>query len=233
MLTKNRKRRLTITLIALSIALGTSFYFFINLFWIYDVSHYRTVNDFTIDYSEGYGGVQVAFRISYRNYAYFNSLLIFETISSQDVEEIGITRVSYDIFRDNQFLRDNILDFPEPIMEGIDSFIISGIGLHDNISCIGYIDAQFNVSGIVQYERIDFILSIIMPVNPLEIRQVHLMNLIWAEYGLGILIVVLLIFFFRIIQIWRREATYTPEEKKKDREFFEYIGDKLEEFKKE
>jgi len=118
-------------------------------------------------------------------------------------------------------------------MYGIEFFSISNISLHDNISCIGTIDAQFNVSGIMQNERIEFILSMIMPVNPLEIKQVYLMNLIWAEFGLSILIGVLFIYLFRTIQILRREATYTEEEEKKDREFYDYLGDKLDEFKKD
>ena len=213
--------------------MGPSLYFFINLFIIFDVSNYRRVNNFTIDYSQGFSGINVDFRLSYLYDTSFNARLIFQTISSPDIKKIGITDVHYDIYRDSQHIWYKDLVFPEPIMYGIEFFSISNISLHDNISCIGTIDAQFNVSGIMQNERIEFILSMIMPVNPLEIKQVYLMNLIWAEFGLSILIGVLFIYLFRTIQILRREATYTEEEEKKDREFYDYLGDKLDEFKKD
>ena len=163
----------------------------------------------------------------------FDSALIFQTISSEDIEEIGITEVSYDIYRDDQRVWYHALNFPEPFTYGIDSFIINDINLHDEISCIGTIDAQFNVEGIVQNETINFIISIIMPVNPLEIRYSHLQNSIWVGFGLGIVQLVLIGLIFRTILTWKREATYSEEAKEKDQEYFNYIGDKVKELKKE
>ena len=154
-------------------------------------------------------------------------------MSSENVEEIGITEVSFDVYRNNQRIWDRDLDFTDPVKYDYDSFVINGIHLHDNISCIGAIKAKFNVEGIVQNETINFVLSIIMPVNPLEIRDVYLWRLIWVEYGLGVLLIVLIGFITKIIQTWRREATYTEEEKIRDEEFWEYIDDKLEKFKKD
>jgi hypothetical protein len=200
---------------------------------MFDVENYQTEDDFTIDYSEGYSGVNINFQISYRNYASFDSLLIFQTISSDNVEEIGITRVSFDVYSDNALVWLNDFDYDPPVTYEYDSFVIGGIGQNDNISCFGTIKAKFNVGGIVQNETIPFILSIIMPVNPLEIRDVYLMNLIWVEYGLGILLLVLVVSTFKTIQLWRREATYTIDEKKRDREFWDYIDDKLKEYKKD
>ena len=72
-----------------------------------------------------------------------------------------------------------------------------------------------------------------MPVNPLEIRYSHLQNSIWVGFGLGIVQLVLIGLIFRTILTWKREATYSEEEKKKDQEFFSYIGDKVKELKKE
>jgi hypothetical protein len=191
------------------------------------------VNNFTIDYSQGYGGVSVDFRMSYRIYASFNSRLIFHTISSQNIEVIGITKINYDIYRDHQHIWYNDFDFIEPILSGIDSFVLSGINLHNNVSCRGTVDVQFNVSGVVQYEKINFALNIIMPVNPYEIRQVYLMNLIWGEYGLGIVTFILLGLIVRTVQMWRREATYTEEDKKMDENFYNYLVDKLNKQRKE
>ena len=127
----------------------------------------------------------------------------------------------------------NEFDYAPPVTYEYDSFVIGGIRKYDNISCFGTIKAQFNVEGIIQNETIPYVLSIIMPVNPLEIRDLYLMNLIWVEYGLGILLIALVLLTFKTIQIWRREATYTFHEIKRDKEFWEYIGDKLEEFRKE
>lgn len=232
-LTKQRKRKLSLILIALFIALGVNLYFFVNLFNIFDVTHYRTNDDFTIDYNQGFGGINVDFRITHDRFAQFDSILIFQTISSEDVEEIGITEVSFDVYRDERLIWYNDLDFTDPVKYDYDSFVIVGIHLHDNISCRGAIKAKFNVEGIVQNETINFILSIIMPVNPLEIRDVYFWNLIWIEYGLGVLLIVLIGFITKIIQTWRREATYTEEEKIRDDEFWEYIDEKLEKFKKD
>ncbi|MFX0040936.1 MAG: hypothetical protein ACFFCY_16615 [Promethearchaeota archaeon] len=213
--------------------MGFVFYLFTNLFVIFDVTRYNTNDNYTIDYAQGYGGVNVDFRMNYRYYNSFNSRLIFHTISSGEVEEIGITRVSYDIYKDMSFMFDNNLVFSTPVTEGYDFYVVGNVQLHDNISCIGFIDAQFNVEGIVHNERFNFTLSIIMPVNPIEINGAYLMNLIWAEYGLGVLLAVLIGLIFRTIQIWRRESSYAEEDKKKDGEFWQYIGEKLEEFKKE
>ncbi|MFX1570965.1 MAG: hypothetical protein ACFFCV_21710 [Promethearchaeota archaeon] len=232
-LTKKRKRFFITSVIILFIASGIVLYYFINLFNIFDVRHYQTDNDFIIDYGEEYGGVNVNFQISYQNYASFDSLLIFHTISSANVEEIGITKVSFDVYSDTTLVWLNDFNYDPPVTYEYDSFVIGGIGQYDNISCIGIIYAQFNVEGIVQNETLPFVLSIVMPVNPLEIRDVHFMNLIWIEYGLGILLLVLVLLTFRTIQIWKREATYTDDEIKKDKEFWDFINDELEKFKKE
>ena len=231
-LTKKRKRRLSLILIIFIIALGVNLYFFINLFRIFDVTHYRTNDDFTIDYGQEFGGINVDFRMTHSRFVQFDSILIFQTISSGDVEEIGITRVSFDIYRGNQLIWYNDLDFTEPVKYDYDSFILNGIHRHDNISCIGVIDAKFNVEGIVQNETINFLLNIIMPINPLEIRDIYFWNLIWIEYGLGVLLLVFIGLIFKTIQTIRREASYTEEEKKRDEEFWDYIDDKLEQFKK-
>ncbi|MFX0040935.1 MAG: hypothetical protein ACFFCY_16620 [Promethearchaeota archaeon] len=231
-LTKARKRKFSLIIITLFIAIGLVFYLFLNLFSIFDVSNYRNFDDFTIDYSQGFGGINVDFRMSYRNEASFGSRLIFQTISSEEIEEIGITKVSYDVYKDELLAFDNELVFSVPVTEGYDIFIITAVALNNNISCIGAIDAEFDVEGIIQYETINFVLNIIMPINPYEIRQSHLINLIWIEFGLGASIAVFIGIILRTIQIWRRESTYTEEEKEKDREYFDYIGDKLEEYKK-
>ena len=233
MLAKRRKRKLFLIILVLCIASGFILYFLVNLSSFFDVSHYRTVNDFTIDYSQEYGGTNVDFQMSYSNYAIFDSILIFQTISSEDIEEIGITEVSYEIYRDEELIWYNDLNFPEPFIYRIDSFIIDNIRIHNNISCIGTINAQFNVGGIVQNETINFILSIIMPVNPYEIRYSHLQNSLWAGFGLGILQLVLIGLIFRTILTWKREATYSEEAKEKDQEYFNYIGNKVKELRKE
>ncbi len=232
-LTKKRKRRLSLVLIALFVALAFNLFFFINLFRIFDVTRYRATDDFTISYNQGFGGIEVDFRMTHSRFAQFDSILIFQTKSSEDIEEIGITEVSYDIYIGNRIIWYQDLDFTEPVKYDYDSFILSGIHKHDNISCIGAINAKFNVEGFVQNETINFVLSIIMPVSPLEIRDIYFFNLIWIEYGLGILLIVLIGFITKIIQTWRREATYTEVEKKRDEEFWEYIDEKLEKFKKD
>lgn len=232
-LTKKKKRRLSLILIALIIVLGITFYFFINLFNIFDVTNYRTDDDFTIEYNEGYGGINVDFRITHVRFALFDSILIFKTISSNNIEEIGITKVSFEVYRDEELVWFNDLEFTEPIIYDYDSFYINNVHLHDNISCIGEINTEFNVSGIVQYETINFRLNIIMPVNPLDIKDVYFWNLIWIEYGLGVILVVLIGFITKIIQTWRRGAKYIEEEKIRDEEFWEYVDEKLEKFKKD
>ncbi len=228
-LTRKRKRKSLLIIIVLCIASGFVLYFLVNLSRFFDVSHYRTINDFTIDYNRGFGGTNLDFQISYRNYASFDSTLIFQTISSEEIEEIGITKVSYDIYRDEELIYYNDLNFPEPFTYRFDSFIINDINIHDNISCIGTINAQFNIGGIVQNETFNFILSIIMPVNPLEIRYSHLQNSLWAGFGLVVAQLVIIGLISRIIMRWKREATYSEEAKKKDQEFFDYIRDKLKE----
>ena len=123
------------------------------------------------------------------------------------------------------------MNFPEPFTYRIDSFIINNINLHDEISCIGTIDVQFNVEGIVQNETINFTLSIKMPVNPYEIRYSHLQNSLWAGFGLVVVQLVLIGLIFRTILTWKREATFSEEAKEKGKEYFNYIGDRLKELK--
>ena len=231
MLTKKRKRKFFLILIVLCIASGFILYFLVNLSSFFDVSHYRTANDFTIDYSQEYGGTNVDFQMSHRIDDLFDSILIFQTISSEEIEEIGITKISYDIYRDEELIYYNDLNFPEPFTYRIDSFIINNINLHDEISCIGTIDVQFNVEGIVQNETINFTLSIKMPVNPYEIRYSHLQNSLWAGFGLVVVQLVLIGLIFRTILTWKREATFSEEAKEKGKEYFNYIGDRLKELK--
>ncbi len=232
-LSKKKKRIYAISVILLFIASGFTLYFFINLFSIFDVQHYQTSDDFIVNYSEEYGGINVDFQIAYRNYASFDSLLIFRTISSANIEEIGITRVFFDIYSDTSLVWYNDLEFTPPVTNEYDSFVIGGIREYDNITVTGSINAQFNVEGIVHNETINFVLWIIMPVNPIEIRDVYFMNLIWIEYGLGILLLVLVLLTFKTIQIWKREATYTDDEIERDKEFWDYIDDKLKKYKKD
>lgn len=213
--------------------MGLSLYFFVNLYRIFDVSNYRKDGDYIINYSQGFGGVSVEFRMSHSNLNSFNSRIIFDTISSEDIEVIGIIKVDYDIYRDEQHIYFNELDFTEPILNGHDFFVVVGVDLHDNVSCVGTIDMKFDVEGIMQNETINFLLSIVMPVNPVEIRNTHLMNLIWGEFGLGVVIVVLLGSIIRTIWMWRSDSKYSEEEQKKDREFFDYIGNKLNSQRKE
>jgi len=233
MLTKKRKRQLSLRIIVLYIALGFVLFFLFNFSSFMDVSNYRIVDNFTVDYIQGFGGANVDFRISYRSQASFDSTIILQTISSEDIEEIGITEFSYDVFRDEDHIRYNEWNFATPATYRFDSFTINDISIHNEISCIGTIEAQFSVEGIVRNETITFELSIIIPVNPYEIRSTHLYNSIWVAFGLGAGLLILLGLIARTVLTWKREATYSEKAKKRDQEFFDYIGDKLKEIKKE
>ena len=232
MLNKKKKRKLLLTIILSIIASCIVLSLFFILPQSLDVSNYRSTNDFIIEYSEGFSGVNIDFRMSHRIENSFDTLFIFQTISSADIEEIGITEVTYDIFRDEDLIWVHSLDFTDPLTYGYNSFVLQNIGLNNNISCRGTINAQFNVVGIIQEETFDFILNIIMPINPYEIRNTHLLNSIWIYSGLGIGLLVLIGLIYRTANTWRREVKYSDEEIKKDRDYFDYISYKVKESKK-
>ncbi len=227
-LTKNKKRQYLLLIIALCLASGFLLYLLIDLSNILNFTNYRTEENYVAGYSPGYGGVNVAFHLDYRRDDTFDSTIYFHTISSQDVEAIGITRVDYDIVRDGNLIFFDEFLFSEPVANLDNFFVVQDVSLHDNISCIGMIDAKFDVEGIVQNETFGFSLSIIVPVNPVEIRNSYLLGFIWAEFGVGAGFVFCVGFTYRIVRIWRIEASFPEEERKKDREFFEYIGNNLE-----
>ncbi|MFX1570966.1 MAG: hypothetical protein ACFFCV_21715 [Promethearchaeota archaeon] len=232
MLDKKKKRKLLLKLLLSIFASGIVLSLFFILPHYLDVSNYRSTNDLIIEHNEGFSGVNIDFRMSHRIGNSFDTLLIYQTISSADIEEIGITDITYDIYRDEDLIWIDDLDFSEPMMYVDRSLILQNIGLYNNITCIGTIKAQFNVEGTSQEETFDFVLSIFMPVNPHEIRSTYLLNSIWIYTGLGFGLLVLIGLIYRTTNEWRREIKYSDEEIKKDRDYFDYISYKVKENKK-
>ncbi len=226
------KKKLSLKIIILIISTGIVLSLFFILPNYFDVSNYRTTNDFTIEYSEGFSGVNVDFRMSHRIGDSFDTLLIYQTISSADIEQIGIIDMIYDVYRDEDLIYFNDLDFTEPRIYGYNSFIFPNIDQYNNISCSGTIRAQFNVSGIIQEETFNFVVSIIMPVEPIEIRNQYLLNSILIYTGLSFGLLILIGLIYRNITTWKHEIRYTDEEIKKDKEFFDYLSSKAKQGKK-
>jgi hypothetical protein len=221
--------KLWLFLIILLISVGVIFYYVINIFTILGKNQFDTHKDYTIDYSQGSGRIYIDFQIKYDSENSFLSKIVFQTTSTGDVEEIGISYFSFNVFVDVNFRSTEQENFIDPVTTYDYLFSISGIYKNNIILCEGYFDVKFNVNDVVQNETINFNLSIKMPIEPNQIFFESDLPAIWIEMILFISLAVIAIFISKTIKKLRYEIIYPEKHKKRDDEFWDYIRKKAEE----
>lgn len=185
--------------------------------------------DYTIDYSQGSGGIDIDFQLVHNKSNYFFCHLIYKTTSTGDVEEIGIVHFDFDILVNAMFRQSQERTFIDPVTYYDHSFSLPNIFKGDLITCIGEVDVKFDVNDIIQNETINFEISIEITIDPSGSSWESELNLIWIEVLLISILIIMIGFIFKIIKIIRYEVTYPVEEKKRDEEFLEFIKKKTKE----
>lgn len=224
-----RKKNRIIIIIILIIASGFDLFLIFNLYNIFDVRHYNTKKNYTIDYSQGTGGIWLGFYLSHEVGDQFSGNLVFKTTSSGDVEVVGISSFNFNVYKDEDLSGSGYNTFIEPIEYYNYPLIINAVEKNHNISCRGNVDMKFNVGGVIQNETINFEISIIMPIDPAEIVNLHDISLFWVEILLIISLIVMISYIGKIIISEKRKSRYSKEMKKRDEKFWDYIRKKSEE----
>lgn len=190
---------------------------------------FKANEDYTIDYSQGSGGIDIDFQLVHNKSNYFFSHLIYKTTSTGDVEDIGIVHFDFDVEVNEIFRQSQERTFIDPVTYYDHSFSLPNIFKGDLITCIGEVDVKFDVNDIIQNETINFEISIEITIDPSGSSWESELNLIWIEVLLISILIIMIGFIFKIIKIIRYEVTYPVEEKKRDEEFLEFIKKKTKE----
>ena len=106
---------------------------------------------------------------------------------------------------------------------------LTNIFQDQNISCKGNANVKFNVGDIVQNETINFEINIKLPKNLVEQRYNQGITLIWIEVFLVFIQIAIIGFIVKIIITYNRESRITEKDRKRDEEFWDFIGKKVEE----
>lgn len=161
----------------------------------------------------------------------FYSNIIFQTTSKGDVEQIGITDFNITIYKDEDLRVSEQLNFTSPIKYYLYYFTLSNVLQDHNISCIGEANVKFNAGDVVQNEIIHFKMDIIIPKNFVDLRYDKGITLLWVQVFLVFTLIVAIGFIIRIIVRMNREGKITEKDRKRDKQFWDYIGKKAKEQK--
>jgi hypothetical protein len=212
---------------------GVVLYYIFNIFTILDIRDFGTHDSYTINYSQGSGRLNLNFKISHDKENDFTAEVIFQTTSTGNVEDIGITSFNFDI-EVNEYHKTNEYDtFIDPLTYHQNSFYIYGIHKDNLVDCIGDVDVTFNDDGVLQYETISFKLSIYMPIDPNQGFFQRDLSGIAIEVALFISLVTIIGGITKIIKKLKFQAVYPEKEKKRDNDFWNFIEKKAEEHTQE
>lgn len=226
---ERNKNRKIIFMMILIIASGIDLFFIFNLYNIFGVGDYETKKNYTIDYSQGTGGIKLGFYLSHNVADQFSGNLVFRTTSSGDVEVVGISTFNFNVYRDEYLSGSGVCNFTEPVEYYNYPLIINAVEKNHNLSCRGDVDVKFDVGGVIQNETIHFEISIIMPIDPIEIRNLYDISLFGVEILLIIILIAMIGYIGKIIISEKRKSRYPEEMKKRDEKFWDYIHNKSEE----
>ncbi len=222
---------MSLLLLILVILVGVVIYQIVNVFIFYNTSEFGTHRGYTINYSQGSGRLRVDFILSHDKEDDFYGDILLRATSTGDVEEIGVTYFTCDVFVDElyRFTRTGIII--DPLTTYQSTFYVLGIGKGTLTTCEGRVDVSFNVNNIIQNETINFEIAIIMPVDLAQRFFEHNLTGVGIEVALIIALVAIFALISMTIKRLRYEVVYPEKEKKRDEKFWKYIREKAEEQK--
>jgi hypothetical protein len=222
-----RLKKLYLTLTILLIASGTSVFFIFNLFEIFSLDFtVKTSENYPVNYPEGSGNLRIDWVLNYEGGNDYMSELTYITTATGDVEEIGMAYYELSVFVNYFFRRIMFLNLSEPSTNYHHSFGLNNLYKDDVVDCTGYIDVQFNVSGVVQEETIIFDLSVTIKADTRTRLYESDLALIWVEAILIVVTLVMIIYIAKTIKMIQRERFLSDEDRRRDEDFFEFIKEK-------
>jgi len=216
----------SIALTFLVLALATPIVF--NFEEFFSVGYYRTDEDYRIEYSDGYGEVNMDLQLELsRQYSYSFYISCYFS-SSEDVEIVGMTHLNYTVSAGGSVVLFRVEDWDPPT----EQFTRASRALlkhNEAIIWSGSAEVQFISNSSVQNETVNFNLRITIPLSYQDYSDLDLISYVISfSWFFAFLVVPLLLKF--IIKPGHR---LDPETEKKHKKYFDYFKKSQEEEEEE
>lgn len=130
----------------------------------FSIGYFRTDKDYRIDYSDGYGEVNMDFQLEHsREYRYSYYLSCYFS-TGEDVEIVGITGFNFTISVMGSIVSHRVINFDPPIEQYTRAATVI-VKKNDPIIWSGSAEVKFISNSIVQNETIEFLLGITILVG--------------------------------------------------------------------
>ena len=199
--------------------------FIFNLKVYLGIGYYSVEDNFVNVYPEGTGGINVRLSINHQEGHQYHGIGTISTISSGNIEGIGIRNLTYSIHVNNH-LRTFGNENWDPSVNSYKIELTTSLYKDDNVTLKGSAHISFEISGIPQTDTINYTVSDLILFSATEISNNWNVLLVWVEIFYIIFIIILGFAAYRIYKRIRSNLWYTEEMRKKDEEFFEVLTKK-------
>jgi len=165
-ITKQRLRNylfiFSIVLTLFLLALATPAVF--NFDDYFSIGYFRTDKDYRIDYSDGYGQVNMDFQLEHSREDRYSYYLSCYFSTGEDVEIVGITGFNFTISVIGSIVSSRVINFDPPIEQYTRASTVL-VKKTEPIIWSGSAEVKFISNSIVQNETIEFLLGITIPMG--------------------------------------------------------------------
>ena len=215
---------LSIALTFLVLALLTPVVF--NFEEYLNIGYFRTDKDYRIDYSDGYGEVNMDMQLEHSRNNRYSYYLSCSFSSGEAVEIVGMTHLNYTIRVEGFTISTGLYDYDPPTVQ----YTHEATALLDKNKAFtwsGYAEVKFISNSIVQNETIEFSLSIIIALGNQDYSNFDLISyVVFFSWILAFLVVPLTLKFFIQPQFG---ISWDAETRKKQKKYFDYFKKSQEE----
>ena len=219
---------LSIALTFLVLALLTPVVF--NFEEYFNIGNFRTDKDYRIDYSDGYGKVNMDMQLEHSRENRYSYYLSCSFSSDEAVEIVGMTHLNYTIRLEGFTISVRLYDYDPPTVQ----YTHEATALLDKNKAFtwsGYAEVKFISNSIVQNETIEFNLSITIPIGNQDYYNFDLISYVaFFSWFFAFLVVPLTLKFFIQPQFG---ISWDVETRKKQKKYFDYFKKSQEEEEEE
>ena len=211
---------LTLVVLALLTPLALDFEEYLS------VGYYRTDKDYRIDYSDGYGEMNMDIQLERsRQYRYSYYLSCYFS-SGEDVEIVGMTHLNYTVSAGGLVVSYRLDDWDPPIAQ-LTRASAAQLGKNEAFIWSGSAEVKFISNSLVQNETIDFNLRITILLGYQDYSNLDLIAyVVFFSWFFAFLVVPLTLNFIIKPQFGIR---LDEETEKKHKKYFEYFRKSQEE----
>jgi len=192
----------------------------------FKIGYFRFDKDYRIDYSDGYGEVNMDFQLEHSREDRYSYYLSCYFSTGEDVEIVGITGLNFTISVMGSIVSHRVINFDPPIEQYTRAATVL-VKKSDPIIWSGSAEVKFISNSIVQNETIEFLLGITILMGNQDYSYVSLTSYIVFFFWIFAFLVIPLTLKF-IIQP-HFGAPFDAEEMKKQKEYFDYFKKSQEE----